>query len=117
MKKTTVVCGVLTLIALALWKLLQPGAAWLGIDETVVYVVARQAGRAPHSPIINLGRGDLEIFFFLAAGAIGGFVAGYHFRALFVGKNAGKVLSDSRGEYRRAKPVGPHAPRSPKVGA
>jgi cobalt/nickel transport protein len=85
-KKAILVCGLLTLIALALWILLQPGVAWLGIDEAVVNVVARQAGRAPRSPIINLARGDLEIFFLLAAGAIGGFVAGYYFRALFVGK-------------------------------
>jgi hypothetical protein len=83
-KETLLACGLIALVAVVLlMMLLQAGGTWLGIDETVVNVVARQAGRAPRLPIINLARGDLEIFF-LAAGSVGGFVAGLCFHALFM---------------------------------
>ena len=56
---------------------------WAGVDETVVGHVAEQAGRPARKPYINTDQGDLLLFFFLIAGAVGGFVGGYCFRELF----------------------------------
>ena len=55
---------------------------WKGVDETVVQKVAEEHGRAPVTPIINTDQGDLLLFVFLGAGAIGGFAAGYFYRRL-----------------------------------
>ena len=56
---------------------------WQGVDETVVGRVAREAGRPPRAPLLPTDQGDLQLFVFLVAGAVGGFVAGYSFRGLF----------------------------------
>jgi cobalt/nickel transport system permease protein len=56
---------------------------WQGVDETVVGKVAREAGRPPRPPLLPTDQGDLQLFAFLLAGAVGGFVAGYSFRGLF----------------------------------
>ena len=56
---------------------------WKGVDETVVERFAKEAGRPPREPYINTDQGDLLLFLFLLAGAVGGFVAGYTFRSLF----------------------------------
>jgi hypothetical protein len=56
---------------------------WQGVDETVVGKVAREAGRPPRPPLLPTDQGDLQLFAFLLAGALGGFLAGYTFRALF----------------------------------
>ncbi len=56
---------------------------WAGVDEKVVEKFAHEAGRPPREPLINTDRGDLLLFVFLVAGAVGGFVAGYCYRALF----------------------------------
>jgi len=61
----------------------EKAAAWAGVDETVVEKTAREAGRPPREPLINTDHGDLLLFCFLLAGAIGGFILGYCFRALF----------------------------------
>ena len=58
-------------------------AEWAGADETVVEKFAEEAGRPPRDPLINTDKGDLLLFVFLLAGAIGGFVMGYYFRDLF----------------------------------
>ena len=44
---------------------------WQGVDETVVGKVAREAGRPPVAPLLPTGEGDLQLFAFLLAGAIG----------------------------------------------
>lgn len=44
---------------------------------------AEKAGRPAREPYINTAQGDMLLFFFLLAGATGGFIAGYHFRGLF----------------------------------
>ncbi|MDD5167257.1 MAG: energy-coupling factor ABC transporter permease [Syntrophales bacterium] len=59
---------------------------WAGVDETVVEKIAKEHGRAPQEPLIDIGHGDLPLFLFLVAGAVGGFAAGYFFRALVVEK-------------------------------
>lgn len=59
------------------------GAKWQGVDTTVVERFAEQAGRPVKEPLISSPSGDLLLFVFITAGAIGGFVAGYYFRHLF----------------------------------
>jgi ABC-type cobalt transport system substrate-binding protein len=58
-------------------------AKWKGVDETVVEKFAADAGHPARKPYINTDQGDLLLFAFLVAGAIGGFIGGYAFRALF----------------------------------
>ena len=59
---------------------------WPGIDESVVEKIAKEHGREAREPIINTDRGDLLLFVFLLAGAVGGFVAGYYWRKLIAEK-------------------------------
>jgi cobalt/nickel transport system permease protein len=56
---------------------------WEGVDATVIEKVAIEAGRPPREPLINTDQGDLLLWLFLLAGAVGGFVVGYSFRTLF----------------------------------
>ncbi len=56
---------------------------WPGVDEAVIHRFAEQAGRPPREPYVNFAQGDMALFVFLVAGAMGGFVAGYYFRVLF----------------------------------
>jgi ABC-type cobalt transport system substrate-binding protein len=58
-------------------------ASWAGVDETVIEKFAEKAGRPAWKPFINTDQGDLLLFVFLLAGAVGGFAAGYWFRVLF----------------------------------
>ncbi len=60
---------------------------WPGIDEAVVKKIARDHGREARKPLIDTGEGDLQLFVFLAAGAVGGFIAGYYWRVLLEGKS------------------------------
>jgi hypothetical protein len=62
------------------------GEKWPGIDEAVVNRIAREHGREARDPLINTGEGDLQLFMFLMAGTVGGFVAGYCWRGLLEGK-------------------------------
>jgi cobalt/nickel transport system permease protein len=55
---------------------------WPGVDETVVEKIAKEHGRAAVTPLINTDQGDLPLFVFLLAGAVGGFAAGYFWRKL-----------------------------------
>lgn len=55
---------------------------WTGVDETVVERAAEAAGRPAAKPLINTDQGDLLLLVFLLAGAGGGFVLGYYYRAL-----------------------------------
>jgi ABC-type cobalt transport system substrate-binding protein len=74
---------VITLGIAASAMFFKPGAKWSGVDESVVEKFAEQAGRTPWEPFINTDQGDLLLFVFLVAGAIGGFIAGYYYRTLF----------------------------------
>jgi hypothetical protein len=60
----------------------EKGEKWSGIDESVVKKIAREHGREAREPIINTDQGDLLLFVFLLAGAVGGFIAGYYWRRL-----------------------------------
>jgi cobalt/nickel transport protein len=68
---------------------------WTGVDESVVEKIAGEHGRHAMEPLINTDQGDLLLFVFLAAGAVGGFAAGYYWRVLLEGK--GKRSSQEEG--------------------
>lgn len=55
---------------------------WEGVDVAVVGTKAEELGGTVREPLINV-TGDLQLFVFTAAGAIGGFVAGYAWRGMF----------------------------------
>jgi hypothetical protein len=59
---------------------------WPGVDEAVVKKMAKEQGREARDPLIPTDQGDLLLFVFLLAGAVGGFIAGYYWRALLVEK-------------------------------
>lgn len=69
-----------------------PAHNYSGVDEVVVEKFARDAGREPAEPLINTDRGDLLLFFFTLAGAIGGFASGYLYRDLFGSKDGKPVV-------------------------
>jgi hypothetical protein len=55
---------------------------WPGVDESVVEKYAKEHGREAREPFINTDQGDLLLFVFLLAGAVGGFIGGYYWRAV-----------------------------------
>ena len=55
---------------------------WSGVDESVIEKYAKEHGREAKEPLINTDRGDLLLFVFLIAGAVGGFAGGYYWRKL-----------------------------------
>jgi len=55
---------------------------WTGVDESVVEKYAKEHGREAKEPLINTDQGDLLLFVFLLAGAVGGFFAGYYWKTL-----------------------------------
>jgi len=61
-------------------------AKWTGVDEAVIEKVAKEHGREAREPLINMEQGDLPLFLFLIAGALGGFAAGYYWRSLIAEK-------------------------------
>jgi nitroreductase/ABC-type cobalt transport system substrate-binding protein len=64
---------------------------WVGVDEAVVEKIAKEHGREARKPFIGPGEGDLLLFLFLTAGAVGGFAAGYCWRRL-VGEKSSKMI-------------------------
>jgi ABC-type cobalt transport system substrate-binding protein len=79
------------LVLLVLSAALMGGSAsaaekWPGIDEAVVNKIAREQGRPERPSLIPAAEGDLQLFMFLVAGVVGGFVAGYYWRVLLEGK-------------------------------
>lgn len=80
----------ITLCALTLFCLTAPAVCsegkWRGVDEAVVERFAGEHGREARSPLFNTGEGDMQLFAFLLAGAVGGFAAGYYWRVLLEGK-------------------------------
>ncbi|MGE5855794.1 MAG: cobalt transporter [Syntrophaceae bacterium] len=87
MKKQLVLAVAVLLLAALSWIALgMTTGNWSGVDESVVERTAEEAGRPARDPYINTDQGDLLLFVFLLAGACGGFVAGYFYRALFPSK-------------------------------
>jgi ABC-type cobalt transport system substrate-binding protein len=66
------------------------GEKWSGVDESVIEKFAKEHGREAREPFINTDQGDLLLFVFLLAGAVGGFVGGYYWRAM-VGKRGAET--------------------------
>lgn len=62
---------------------------WPGIDDAVVQKIAREHGRDA-KPLPFAPEGDLQLFVFLMAGAVGGFAAGYFWRMMMEGKGGGR---------------------------
>ena len=83
------------LMAMSLLPLSSSAAdKWQGVDESVVEKFAADHGRTSHEPLINTDQGDLLLFVFLLAGAMGGFVAGYSWRMLVSEKPPKTLLID-----------------------
>lgn len=59
-------------------------AKWTGVDEAVIEKIAKEHGREAKEPLVDKGDGDLLLFLFLAAGAAGGFAAGYYWKTLLI---------------------------------
>jgi cobalt/nickel transport protein len=60
---------------------------WQGIDESVLERFAQERGREAAEPFLDV-EGDLLLFLFTVAGAVGGFIMGYYCHKVFVaGKN------------------------------
>jgi hypothetical protein len=74
------------LLILALPCLTAASEKWSGVDKSVVERIAKEHGREAKTPLINTEQGDLLLFVFLTAGAIGGFAAGYYWKTLLVNK-------------------------------
>jgi len=62
------------------------GGKWAGVDEAVIEKIAGEHGREAKEPLIGDDQGDILLFLFLLAGAVGGFVAGYYWRVLITEK-------------------------------
>ncbi len=56
---------------------------WAGIDEAVIEKYASDKGREAAAPLVNV-EGDMLLFLFALAGAIGGFIMGYYWHKVFV---------------------------------
>jgi ABC-type cobalt transport system substrate-binding protein len=81
MKNSLAALAVLLVLGVILGSVVfNQSAEWSGVDETVVKKFAEEAGRPPSESYI---KGDALLFFFLLAGAVGGFIGGYTFRGLF----------------------------------
>ena len=82
------------LLLLAAFCILPPaapaGEKWSGVDESVIEKVAKEHGQAARKPLINTQQGDLLLFVFLLAGAVGGFIGGYYWKTL-MGKRSEEV--------------------------
>ena len=87
---------IITCLAVLGWVMLPREAAeegqepWSGVDVGVIEKYAVDAGRTPREPFINTDQGDLLLFVFALAGAVGGFIAGYSWRRLIVEKGNGR---------------------------
>ena len=84
--------GIMLLLLTAFCILPSAAAAiekWSGVDGSVIEKVAKEHGREAREPFINTDRGDLLLFVFLLAGAVGGFIGGYYWRALMGKRGAG----------------------------
>jgi ABC-type cobalt transport system substrate-binding protein len=87
---------IVILLALSFWTFsmfsrsgVNAEGKWVGVDETVIEKYAIAAGREPMEPLINTDQGDLPLFVFALAGAVGGFIAGYCWRMLMHEKKGG----------------------------
>lgn len=88
-RMTSRLAGGMLLLTLAVAPVLAADQ-WQGVDDAVVKKIAREHGREARPSLLDFGEGDMQLFMFLLAGAVGGFVAGYCWRALTEGKQRRK---------------------------
>ncbi len=69
---------------------------WPGVDESVVEKYAKEHGREAREPFINTDQGDLLLFVFLLAGAVGGFIGGYYWRILIIEKSPKVIRNEQK---------------------
>ena len=90
----------MTLLLLTVFCILPPfvaaGEKWPGVDESVIQKVAKEHGRETKEPWIDTDRGDLLLFVFLLAGAVGGFIGGYYWRVLTGKRGEGGEIQKKR---------------------
>jgi cobalt/nickel transport system permease protein len=67
--------------------LAEPESKWGGIDEIVIEKIAKERGRTPSHPLLNLEQGDLPLLCFFLAGLIGGIILTICYQKLFAKKN------------------------------
>lgn len=79
-------CGNFIMLLLLLCVPALAAEKWEGVDTTVVEKYSQEHGRDAGKPLINTDQGDLLLFAFLIAGAVGGFAAGYYWRVLMTDK-------------------------------
>lgn len=84
MRRLSAVLALVALLGVGSPALAQEEPKWPGVDEAVVEKFARELGREAREPFINTDQGDLLLFLFALAGALGGFVMGYYWHKLFV---------------------------------
>jgi ABC-type cobalt transport system substrate-binding protein len=80
----------LCLLPFAFCQSAYSASSWSGVDESVIEKIAGEHDRHAVEPLINTDKGDLLLFVFLLAGAVGGFAAGYYWRMLMEGKGKRK---------------------------
>jgi len=86
-KKCLFLCVAIILLSFSLHPLaFSSEGKWPGVDESVIEKYAKAHGREPKQPFINTDQGDLLLFVFFFAGVAGGFVAGYYWRTLMIGR-------------------------------
>ena len=107
MKKTAIGFLIVASLAGLAFFVSKVSPEWEGVDASVVGKYAEEAGRPPRKAYIDTDRGDLLLFFFLIAGAAGGFVGGYCFRSLF--PPLGKFESGSESDRLIQEPEIPFA--------
>ena len=64
---------------------------WPGVDEAVVEKYAHELGYEARDPYINTDQGDLLLFVFALAGAVGGFIMGFYWHKVFVAEKPDAV--------------------------
>lgn len=83
MKKTVMILLSLLLLNGTVFAEEPKKEKWAGIDEAVIEKYATDKGRQAAEPLFNV-EGDMLLFLFALAGAIGGFVMGYYWHKVFV---------------------------------
>lgn len=79
---------VVVVVAVFLAAVLMTESKWEGdVTEAAANPLAEKAGVEEAQVLPWKIDGDLLLFFFLSGGAVAGFVAGYHWRTLFPGKD------------------------------
>ncbi len=81
-KRKALFYSLIALFCFILSPLTYGSEKWQGVDESVIERFAKSFGIEPKEPLINTDQGDLLLFLFLLAGAVGGFIAGYFWRVL-----------------------------------